>query len=270
MTVYSERFTGKAAEYAQYRERYEPDLVLPLLREWCGLTPDWSVADVGAGTGMVGDLFRTNGNRVIAVEPNAEMRAACTVLHDDDDRFTVVAGAAESTGLEDASVEMIAVGRALHWFDVDAALREFRRILKPGGWVVILACGRSEDGREENFTYKRLMQVHTGRDLLQDPLVAVYKRLHALFACGRFCHAEVSGEMHLGWEDLRGLTLSLSHAPMPGSAQFPGFEGELRSYFDRFAQDDRITMTTRTWVNAGQFKEWEAELAEFLRSHLSK
>jgi predicted RNA methylase len=101
MSQFTGRFTGKVAEYAQYRERYDPDIVLPLLREWCGLTPQWTVADVGAGTGMVGDLFRANGNRVMAVEPNAEMRAACASLHAADASFTVVDGAAEKTGLDD-------------------------------------------------------------------------------------------------------------------------------------------------------------------------
>jgi SAM-dependent methyltransferase len=255
MTEYSARFTGKAAEYSQYRERYDPEVVLPLLREWCGLTAQWIVADIGAGTGMVGDLFRTNGNRVIAIEPNAEMRAACASLHAGDDCYAVREGSAERTGLADASVEMIAVGRALHWFDVEAALREFQRILTPRGWVAILACGRAEDGRAENVAFKKLMQSSTNRDGELDLLVAVYRRLDSLFAGGRFHHAEVAREMRLDWVELRGLTLSLSHAPMPGSASFPGFEAALRGYFERFAQDGHVILTAKTWLSAGQFGE---------------
>lgn len=190
---------------------------------------------------------------MIAIEPNAEMRIACASLHADDDRFTVVDGAAEATGLEDAAVEMIAVGRALHWFNVEAAFREFRRILKPLGWVVILACGRAEDGREENVEFKKLMQAHTNRDLFQAPLLAIYSRLETLFAGGRFHHAEVSGEMRLDWNELRGLTLSLSHAPLPGSEVFPAFERGLREYFVCYQHKGRLTMTAKTWVSAGQF-----------------
>jgi SAM-dependent methyltransferase len=253
MTLHSERFTGKAAEYARYRERYDPHVVLPLLREWCGLSPAWSVADIGAGTGMVGDLFRANGNRVIAIEPNAEMRAACTSLHAGDGLFTVREGSAEKTGLPDAAVELIAVGRALHWFDAEPALREFQRILKPRGWVAILACGRREDGREENLAFKALLQNHTGRDLFNEPLLAVYRKLDTLFAGGQFRHAEVDGDMRLDWDQVRGLALSLSHAPMPGSAAFPAFEVELRRYFDRYEQNGQITLSTRTWLSAGQF-----------------
>ena len=253
MTPHSERFTGKATEYSQYREPYDPEIVLPVLRHSCGLNPEWCVADVGAGTGMVGDLFRKNGNRVIAIEPNAEMRAACASLHAADTGFTVVDGSAEATGLPGASVEMIAAGRALHWFDVDAAFREFRRILKPGGWIAILACGRTEDGREENLAFKKILQAYTERDLYRDPLYKVYGQLETFFAGGQFFHAEVPGEMHLGWDELRGLSLSLSHTPQPGSFAFSALEAELRNYFDRFAQNGRIAMSTRTWVNVGQF-----------------
>ena len=144
---YAQRFTGKASGYALYRERYDPHVVLPVLRKLCGLIPDWSIADIGAGTGMVGDIFRVNGNRVFAIEPNAEMRAVCEGLHSSDSQFSVLDGSAEHTSLADGSINMIAIGRALHWFDIDKAIPEFRRILKPRGWVAILACGRRDDGR---------------------------------------------------------------------------------------------------------------------------
>lgn len=250
---YTGRFTGKAADYAQYRERYEPSIILPFLRERCGLKPEWSIADIGAGTGMVGDLFRAAGCRVFAVEPNAEMRAACASLHADDDEFTVIDGTAEKTGLPDKSIDMIGVGRALHWFHIEPTLIEFKRILKPGGWVAVLTCGRSEEIREENFAFKRLMQLHTGRDRFRENLVDVYERLPSFFMGGIFHHAEVPGEMHLDWEQLRGLTLSISHAPLPQSAGFAEFESELRQYFERFARNGRITLATCTWMNAGQF-----------------
>lgn len=254
MAQHANRFTGRVADYAQYRERYDSNHVLPFLREQCGLTPDWTVADVGAGTGMLGDVFRSNGNRVIAIEPNAEMRSACAESHASDNRFKVLDGSAERTGLPDSSVEMIAVGRALHWFDVDRALVEFRRVLKPGGWVTIAACGRHEDGREENRAFTKLL-----RSLMQedraDRLLEIYLRLETLFPGGEFHHAEVDGEMQMDWESLRGMALSMSPAPMPGTPGFSEFESELRCVFDRYAQDGLLKFATRTWLNAGRFGE---------------
>jgi SAM-dependent methyltransferase len=253
MAEHAEKFTGKSADYAQYRERYDPEMILPLLREWCGLTPTWTIADIGAGTGMLGDVFRANGNPVTAVEPNADMRAMCTRLHEADPLFRVVAASAEETGLPAASVDMVAVGRALHWFVVEQALREFRRILRPGGWVAVIAAGREGQGREENEAFEKLMQTWTGNLQSTRAGYALYQRLDEFFAGGELHHAEVGSEMHLDWEALRGLTLSISYAPLPGSPLFAGFEAALAEYFDRYQQGGRITIATRCWVNAGRF-----------------
>ena len=229
MADYTTKFTGKAAEYAQYRERYTPDVVLPRMREWCGLTPEWTVADVGAGTGMAGDLFRANGNRVLAIEPNDEMRAACEALHAEDDAFEVPSGSAEETGLADASVELIAVGRALHWFDVHAAMREFRRILKPQGWVTILATGRAEEGREENTAYVQFLYSWAGRNTSMEECLRIYRHLPELFPGGAFHHTEIYGEIQVDWAGLLGLTQSFSHAPLQGSPEYSVFEEQLRA-----------------------------------------
>ena len=249
----TDKFTGKADAYVRYRERYDPAIVLPYLREWCGLQPEWTVADVGAGTGMLGDLFRANGNAVVAIEPNADMRAACERLHEGDADFRVMNGTAEATGMADASVEMISIGRALHFFNVDPALREMRRILKPEGWVAILASGREEGGRPENDAFELLMRAASQSFASTRAGYAVYKRMDEFFAGGEIHHAEVPGEMRMNWETLRGLTLSHSHAPLPGSEGFEEFERALVEYFRRFEQEGKVTLATRTRISAGRF-----------------
>src|SRR5580692_9769748 len=113
MTQHTERFTGRVADYERYRLRY-PVEVLGTLRERCGLVREHLVADIGAGTGMLAELFLENGNAVIAVEPNDDMRAACERLAGLWPGLTVKKAAAEATGLKDASVDFIAVGRAFH------------------------------------------------------------------------------------------------------------------------------------------------------------
>ena len=118
MTEHVERFTGRVADYERYRLRY-PVGVLDILRERCGLLETSLVADVGAGTGMLAELFLENGNRVIAVEPNAEMREACERLRKRYTGLTVVAAAAEATTLEDASTEAKAYEEILMEFGMD-------------------------------------------------------------------------------------------------------------------------------------------------------
>lgn len=249
------RFDGRAEEYDRYRERYDAEELLTPLREWMGLTPDWVVADVGAGTGMLADVFLANGNRVIAIEPNAEMRATCARLHEGDARLELREGTAEATGVEDASVDVVSAGRALHWFDVERAMPEFRRVLKPGGWVVIVAAGRTERGREENEALVKLMERFSFDAPYREKAYKVYSTMEDFFAGGEFRHYEHDGELRMNWDQLRGMTLSLSHTPRVDTPQFPEFERELREFYERYAVEGVVTLETRCWLNAGRFEE---------------
>ena len=252
MSGNTERFTGREAVYAAYRERYDPGVVLPLLREWCGLTPQWIIADIGAGTGMLSHVFLANGNPTIAVEPNAGMRATCAQIHLGNPLLTLIDGTAETTSLVTASVDMVAVGRALHWFDLEPSLAEFRRILKPPAWLAVIAFGREKDGREENRAFEELLRHYTPGGDGTRATYAVYDRLRDLFPPGELRHAAIPGEMQMDWETLRGYTLSLSHAPLPEAPGFTGFEDSLAQFFARYQTSGSVTVATRYWINAGR------------------
>jgi predicted RNA methylase len=65
MSENTERFTGRVKDYERYRLRY-PEAAIEILVARSGLRLDHLVADVGAGTGMLAELFLENGNAVIA------------------------------------------------------------------------------------------------------------------------------------------------------------------------------------------------------------
>src|ERR1700754_3860110 len=111
MSQNTERFTGRVADYERYRSRY-PAQVIDILATRCGLTREAAVADIGAGTGMLLELFLEHGNAVVAVEPNDEMRQACERLTKIWPGMLIKKGTAEATGLEDASVDFVLAGRA--------------------------------------------------------------------------------------------------------------------------------------------------------------
>src|ERR1700743_1211955 len=108
MSENTERFTGRVRDYERYRLRY-PNAVIEILVSRCGLRLDHLVADVGAGTGMLAELFLEHGNAVIAIEPNDDMRGACERLASMWPGLTVKKATAEATGIEDASVDFVAV-----------------------------------------------------------------------------------------------------------------------------------------------------------------
>ena len=138
------RFTNRVADYAAARPSYPRQLVQNLF-DHAGLSPGMRVADVGSGTGISGRLFLDAGLRVAAVEPNEAMREAAERELGGREGFESVAGTAERTTLADASRDLVAAGQAFHWFDRDAAIIEFARILRPGGHVCLFWNGRDDD-----------------------------------------------------------------------------------------------------------------------------
>jgi SAM-dependent methyltransferase len=133
----TQRFSNRVEQYIRSRPHYPPGVILAL-RDNCNLSEDSVVADIGSGTGILTELFLENGNPVFAVEPNREMRQAGERLLRTSPRFRSIDGRAEATTLPDQSIDLVAAGQAFHWFDRRVARREFARILRPGGWVVLL------------------------------------------------------------------------------------------------------------------------------------
>ena len=91
------------------------------------------VVDVAAGTGKLTRTLAELAGALVAIEPDAALRA---VLQRELPAVTVLEGTAEALPLEAASADAVCAGQAFHWFDVDRALDEFARVLRPGGIAI--------------------------------------------------------------------------------------------------------------------------------------
>ncbi len=133
-------FQAGAAAYESARPGY-PDQALTILTRELGLTTGTAVCDLAAGTGKLTRRLVELGASVVAVEPVHGMREqACTTVPGAE----VIEGTAEAIPLPDASVDVVTVAQAFHWFDADAALTEIARVLKPGGGLALLWNERDE------------------------------------------------------------------------------------------------------------------------------
>jgi SAM-dependent methyltransferase len=122
---------GRVADaYERGRPGY-PAAAISWLAERLGLGPGTVVVDVAAGTGKLSRALAEVGGEVVAVEPVAAMR------NEIGPGVAVLDGVAEALPLADASADAITVAQAFHWFDGDAALREFHRVLRPGGALAL-------------------------------------------------------------------------------------------------------------------------------------
>ncbi len=95
------------------------------------------VADIGAGTGKLTENLEEIGLSGFAVEPNEAMRTEAG-KHLWGEKFHWSEGCAETTGLADNCVHWAMMGSSFHWADSELAVREFYRILVPGGFFTAI------------------------------------------------------------------------------------------------------------------------------------
>jgi ubiquinone/menaquinone biosynthesis C-methylase UbiE len=244
-----ERFSNRVADYIRYRPSY-PSGVRDILRAECSLKSGHVIADVGSGTGFLSELFLKNGNRVFGVEPNEAMRQAGEEYLAEYDNFVSVNGSAEATTLEDASVHFVAAGQAFHWFDKDAARVEFRRILKPEGWVVVIWNERLIDTTPFLREYESLLR-NFGNDYSKvNESYPREEQMHAFFGANEFRSYEVPNFQEFDFEGVAGRIRSSSYMPSADQPNFAPMMNELRRIFDAHNQNGhvRLEYTTRIYL----------------------
>jgi ubiquinone/menaquinone biosynthesis C-methylase UbiE len=126
-------FGRTAREYELGRPEWPEELLDRVVAD-LGLGPEAVVLDLGAGTGKLTRALVPRFARVVAVEPDAAMRA---VLDEVVPGAESRAGNAEAIPLQDDEVHAAFSGEAFHWFASRRTVRELERVLRPGGGLAI-------------------------------------------------------------------------------------------------------------------------------------
>ena len=247
----TERFSDRVADYVRYRPTY-PAVMIDWLRKAHGVTSDWRVADIGAGTGISSKMFLDAGHSVIAVEPNAAMRGAATEWLGSDPKFRAVDGRADATTLDKGSVDLVSVAQAFHWFDPGKARQEFHRILRPGGLAAIYWNSRRLVGTPFLEGYEALLQTYGTDYTSVAERYADEPRMRAWFGAGWRGTASFDHRQLLDFDALRGRLMSSSYAPRAGDPRHEPMIGALRRLFDACAVEGRVSFDYDTRVFVGE------------------
>jgi len=222
------RFTGKAHSYLKGRPPYPEAVVDELERH--GLAPGSLVADIGAGTGVASLLFLRRGYRVIAIEPNSDMRAAALASGID-----ARPGTGEETGLADSSVDLVLCAQAFHWMDQPRAWAEFNRIARAGGFIALLWNNRVRSGTPFLDELEALLHQHSIED------IAWAERMDKRRWPGM--HEAVFPNTHqLDLDAFLARISSLSWMPGPGAPGHAEMTAALRELFARHNRGGYVEM----------------------------
>src|ERR1022692_1138467 len=232
------RFSDRVENYVLYRPGYPP-AALQALRTECGLAPGHVVADIASGTGIWTRMLLENGSEVFGVEPNAEMREAGERLLAAFPKFTSVAGTAEGTTLLDKSVDLVTAAQAAHWFDRERSRREFVRILKPGGWLVLLWNERVTDTTPFLRDYEQLLLTY-GTDYKEVRHERTTAIIHEFFAPVPHQERVFDLRQQFDYEGAAGRLLSSSYVPLEGHPGYAPMMQELERIFRAHAMDDKV------------------------------
>jgi len=240
------RFSNRAADYAKYRPHYPTEIV-----NWITSTfhvlPHVVIADLGAGTGISSELFLIQNFQVIAVEPNTEMRQTAIAYLEKYPNFSAVDGTAENTTLADQSVDVIVSAQAFHWFDLQLARKEFLRILKPDGLVVLIWNERLIQSPFEIAYEKHILEYATDYIQINHRNVDLEKIKN--FFLPYDCHLNVfRNSQVLDYEGFKGRHLSSSFIPQEGDQNYAVMIKNFRQLFDEYQIADEIIINYDTKV----------------------
>ena len=240
---FTERFADRAADYVAGRPSYPP-AAIDALFDGLGDARDVIAADLGAGTGISSRLLAERGAQVLAIEPNAAMREAA----EPHPRVEWIAGTAEWTGLDEASIDVVTAFQAFHWFDHGQALREIVRILRPGGRAAAIYNERDES---DPFTaaYGALVRAYALDDTERRRAAALEAFIGFEGWHVRRC-VEVRNEQPQDLEGVLARARSSSYLPKTGP-QADELHAAVRALFAHHAREGRVGMTMRTIVAIG-------------------
>ncbi|MEK4508400.1 SAM-dependent methyltransferase [Paenibacillus anaericanus] len=248
---FTNKFTGKATIYSKYRSSY-PMAYIDYLINRNGLTNTHTLADIGSGTGILTKQLLDQNLKVIAIEPNNDMRISAEDELNHYEQFTSLNAAAENTGLPNSSVDLITVAQAFHWFDKDKFKLECQRILKQDANVALVWNSKvsSSDLVLENA---EICRKHCSAFVgFSGGIEETPEMFQHFFRNGTYEYKEFENHLEYDLNSFIGRNLSSSYAPKETDDSYSHFIQSLSELYYKYSKNNVLIMPNLTRSYIGQ------------------
>jgi ubiquinone/menaquinone biosynthesis C-methylase UbiE len=209
---------------AEAYERGRPTYPVEAVRWMLGDHPQ-TVLELGAGTGKLTRVISGLGHDVHATDPDEAM---LQVLEREVPGVRTAQAGAEEIPLGDASVDAVVAGQAFHWFDLDRALPEIARVLRPGGRICLVW-----NYRNEKIPWVRRLGTIIGTQEQQtDPAQdLIFSELFGFLEEHEFTHWRV-----IDRQSIQDLVLSRSNVAVLDEAGRAAKLAEVLAFYDEYGR----------------------------------
>ncbi len=189
---------------------------------------------------------------VYGIEPNAAMRDAAENFLRDFPNFKSIDGTAENTTLGNNSVDFITAAQAFHWFDPAKTRAEFGRIIRAKGFVVLIWNERLLDANDFLRDYENFL-IRFGNDYEKVRHDNIDENKLKEFFQNDFSRKTFQNIQTLDFDGLKGRLLSSSYMPSESETIYEPMVDELKSLFDKYAENGKIELLYDTNIFYTQF-----------------
>lgn len=239
-------FVGMSADYQRCRPDYPRD-VIEWIVERLGLHAGDRVVDVGAGTGIFTRRLCEQGLRPIAVDLSSEMLGQI----ERGETLGIIQTSGDVLPLRNESVRAVTAAQAFHWFDPEPTLREWHRVVAPGGGVALVWNDRDVEQSAFNRDFEALIVHHNPRHRLSYREMPVEEILGGSDFFESVESRVIARPWPLSHADVMGFAHSVSYimkALDPG--QLREFDADLQALLARHfpSGEAQMPLRCRAWV----------------------
>lgn len=242
------RFDGKGILYAKARPKYAAAL-FDYFKNALHIPAGSIIADVGSGTGIFTEQLLQRGYRVFAVEPNGDMRKQAEARLSRNENFHSIDGSDAAMMLHDHSVGYITAAQAFHWFDAEAFRRESRRVLTPGGKVILVYNSRDESAACTKALAALRLKFNPEFHGFSNGIGDTQCRAFFTKGCEVFRADNTQLYDRQGYLDR---VLSSSYSLKESDDRYAEYRKEINAIFDRNSVNGRIAVPTETVAYIGE------------------